>query len=123
MGQGSGIRNPEKTYSGSRIRVQGSKRHRIRNTASINPFKGRRALVYQQRTLLMCKEQRFQATTISYLHEMKNSTYCNYFGIHGLYNSYCSLATVTELACTFLGVGGAGGGEGFRFSVVTYYRP
>jgi hypothetical protein len=27
MGKGSGIRNPEKTYSGSRI--QGSKRHRI----------------------------------------------------------------------------------------------
>jgi hypothetical protein len=26
---GVGIRDPEKTYSGSRIRVQGSKRHRI----------------------------------------------------------------------------------------------
>jgi hypothetical protein len=29
MGLGSGIRDPEKTYFGSRIRVQGSKRHRI----------------------------------------------------------------------------------------------
>ena len=29
MGLGLGIRDPDKTYSESRIRVQGSKRHRI----------------------------------------------------------------------------------------------
>ncbi len=38
MGLGSGIRDPEKTYSGSRI--QGSKRHRIPNPGSTTLSRG-----------------------------------------------------------------------------------
>jgi hypothetical protein len=44
---GFGIRDPEKTYSGSRIRVQGSKRHQI-------PDPGSATVIHVAGTYLFC---------------------------------------------------------------------